>query len=54
MKKEKMAFLALCMGFFMVILDITIVNVALPTISNYFNSTLSQWNIIFKTYSDML
>ncbi len=43
--KRKQAFLALCLGFFMVILDITIVNVALPTIANYFNTQLSnlQW-----------
>lgn len=43
--KKTFAFAALCMGFFMVILDVTIVNVALPTIANYFNSTLSglQW-----------
>jgi len=43
--RKKLAFSALCMGFFMVILDVTIVNVALPTIANYFNSTLSglQW-----------
>jgi len=51
MKKEKMAFLALCMGFFMVILDITIVNVALPTISNYFNSTLSQLQWVVAGYT---
>lgn len=43
--RKKLAFSALCMGFFMVILDVTIVNVALPTIANYFESTLSglQW-----------
>jgi len=41
----KFAFSALCMGFFMVILDVTIVNVALPTIADYFHTTLSglQW-----------
>jgi DHA2 family methylenomycin A resistance protein-like MFS transporter len=33
------------MGFFMVILDVTIVNVALPTIADYFHATLAalQW-----------
>ena len=33
------------MGFFMVILDVTIVNVALPTIAFYFHTTLPglQW-----------
>ncbi|MBS0350164.1 MAG: MFS transporter [Proteobacteria bacterium] len=41
----KFAFCALCMGFFMVILDVTIVNVALPSIAYYFHTTLSglQW-----------
>ncbi len=45
LNRNKLAFSALCMGFFMVILDVTIVNVALPTIANYFNSTVSglQW-----------
>ena len=40
-----LTFSALCMGFFMVILDVTIVNVALPTMANYFHTTLSglQW-----------
>ncbi len=39
------AFAALCMGFFMVILDVTIVNVALPSIAKTLNTTLSglQW-----------
>ena len=43
--KVKLAFSALCMGFFMVILDVTIVNVALPTIAHYFHTHLSglQW-----------
>ena len=43
--KKTLAFSALCMGFFMVILDVTIVNVALPTIANYFKTHLSalQW-----------
>ncbi len=45
LNRTTLAFSALCMGFFMVILDVTIVNVALPTIANYFTSTLSglQW-----------
>lgn len=42
---DAFAFSALCMGFFMVILDVTIVNVALPTIAFYFHTTLPglQW-----------
>lgn len=42
---EKLAFSALCMGFFMIILDVTIVNVALPTMADYFHTKLSglQW-----------
>ncbi len=44
-KGRKLVFTALCMGFFMVILDVTIVNVALPTIAQYFKTTLAglQW-----------
>ncbi len=38
---NKLAFTALCMGFFMVILDVTIVNVALPTLAYYFTTTLT-------------
>lgn len=43
--RKGLAFSALCMGFFMVILDVTIVNVALPTIADYFHATLAalQW-----------
>lgn len=49
--KKKLVFSALCMGFFMVILDVTIVNVALPTVANYFHSTLSGLQWIVAGYS---
>jgi MFS transporter, DHA2 family, methylenomycin A resistance protein len=43
--KVRFAFSALGMGFFMVILDVTIVNVALPTIAYYFHTNVTglQW-----------
>lgn len=49
--KRKLAFSALCMGFFMIILDVTIVNVALPTIARYFNSTLSELQWVVAGYA---
>jgi len=49
--RKKLAFSALCMGFFMVILDVTIVNVALPTISHYFNTTLSKLQWVVAGYT---
>ncbi len=39
--KVRFAFSALCMGFFMIILDVTIVNVVLPTIAHYFHTHVS-------------
>lgn len=43
--QRKLAFMALCMGFFMVILDVTIVNVALPSIAQSIHTSISglQW-----------
>ena len=49
--KKKWAFLALCLGFFMVILDVTIVNVALPTIADYFQTTLPNLQWIVDGYT---
>ncbi len=49
--RRKLAFSALCMGFFMVILDVTIVNVALPTIAYYFHTTLSKLQWIVAGYT---
>ena len=49
--RKRLAFSALCMGFFMVILDVTIVNVALPTIAHYFNTTLSRLQWIVDGYT---
>ncbi|HVV68165.1 MAG TPA: MFS transporter [Gammaproteobacteria bacterium] len=47
----KQTFCALCMGFFMVILDVTIVNVALPSIAIYFNITLSRLQWVVDGYT---
>lgn len=49
--KKAIAFSALCMGFFMVILDVTIVNVALPSIAHYFNTTLSKLQWVVAGYT---
>lgn len=48
---KKLVFAALCMGFFMIILDVTIVNVALPTLANYFNAPLSRLQWIVDGYT---
>lgn len=42
---KKIALIALCLGFFMVIMDVTIINVALPTMALYLHATVSglQW-----------
>lgn len=50
-KKKTTAFYALCMGFFMVILDTTIVNVTLPSIANYFHTTLTHLQWVIGGYS---
>lgn len=50
-KREGLAFIALCMGFFMIILDVTIVNVALPTITSYFETTLSKLQWVVAGYT---
>ena len=49
--RKKLAFSALCMGFFMVILDVTIVNVALPTIANYFHTMLARLQWVVDGYT---
>lgn len=53
-QRRNVAFVALCLGFFAVILDVTIVNVALPAIQNAYGSTITdlQWvangyNLVF-------
>ena len=51
MQNKKLAFSALCMGFFMVILDVTIVNVALPTIANYFHAVLARLKWVVDGYT---
>ncbi len=53
MNRKNLAFTALCMGFFMVILDVTIVNVVLPTIAHALKTTLSglQWVVDGYTLS---
>ncbi len=50
-KKEGISFMALCMGFFMIILDVTIVNVALPVIASYFSTTLSKLQWVVDGYT---
>src|SRR6185312_2470494 len=44
-KNSYLPLIALCLGFFMVIIDVTIVNVALPTIQINLNASVSglQW-----------
>jgi MFS transporter, DHA2 family, methylenomycin A resistance protein len=51
--KNRIAFSSLCMGFFMVILDVTIVNVTLPTIATYFHANLSQLQWVVAGYTLM-
>src|SRR5580700_9240435 len=43
--KTYVPLIALCLGFFMVIIDVTIVNVALPSMQKSLNTTVSglQW-----------
>lgn len=50
-QKEGIRFIALCMGFFMIILDVTIVNVALPTIASYFDTTLPKLQWVVDGYT---
>lgn len=50
-KKENIGFIALCMGFFMIILDVTIVNVALPEIARYFDTTLPKLQWVVDGYT---
>ena len=52
-KKQNKVLFTVCLGFFMVILDATIVNVALPSIARGFNSNTSdlQWIMVGYTLS---
>jgi DHA2 family methylenomycin A resistance protein-like MFS transporter len=52
-KKQTIAFAALCMGFFMVILDVTIVNVTLPTLANYFATGITDMQWVVDGYTLM-
>ena len=52
-RQQTIAFTALCMGFFMVILDVTIVNVTLPTIARYFQTDLSNLQWVVDGYTLM-
>lgn len=49
-KKNVLAFIALSVATFLSILDSTIVNIALPTITNYFNSTVNDTSWISTIY----
>ncbi|MBW1606270.1 MFS transporter [Lactobacillus sp. Sy-1] len=49
--KKWYALIAVCLGFFMGLLDVTVVNVALPTIQSSFNSTFSQLQWIINAYT---
>ncbi|MEM9103267.1 MAG: MFS transporter [Pseudomonadota bacterium] len=53
MFNKTVAFSALCMGFFMVILDVTIVNVTLPTIASYFHAALASLQWVVDGYTLM-
>ncbi|UQS85979.1 MFS transporter (plasmid) [Nicoliella spurrieriana] len=50
-RKKWYALVAVCLGFFMGLLDVTVVNVALPTIQTSFNSTFSQLQWIINAYT---
>jgi len=52
-RKQQIALFILCLGFFMVILDATIVNVALPSIAHGLNTNISglQWIVAGYTLS---
>lgn len=41
-KQHKLIVLAMCLGTFIVMLDTTIMNIALPSIQNQFSVTLSD------------
>ncbi|CAI2687233.1 MFS transporter [Apilactobacillus apinorum] len=47
------ALVAVCLGFFMGLLDVTVVNVALPTIQSSFNSSFSQLQWVINAYTLM-
>ena len=47
------ALVAVCLGFFMGLLDVTVVNVALPTIQTSFNSSFSQLQWVINAYTLM-
>ncbi|MEJ6401146.1 MFS transporter [Nicoliella lavandulae] len=50
-RRKWFALIAVCLGFFMGLLDVTVVNVALPTIQTSFNSSFSQLQWIINAYT---
>lgn len=56
-KKRKniiLAFIAIILGFFMALLDTTIVNISLPQMSEYFNSSLNDITWVSNIYNIVL
>lgn len=51
MNRQSIGFIALCLGFFMVMVDVTIVNVALPNIANELSGTVSGLQWVVNAYT---
>ncbi|SQF39111.1 MDR permease [Streptococcus ferus] len=50
-KHHKLIVLAMCLGTFIVMLDTTIMNIALPSIQNQFSVTLSDLSLPLNAYT---
>ena len=50
-KHKFISFLAIILGFFMALLDTTIVNVTLPKMTNYFNTTMNHISWVVNGYN---
>ena len=50
-KKRLISFIAIILGFFMALLDTTIVNITLPAMTKYFNTTMNHISWVVNAYN---
>ena len=50
-KHQNISFIAIVLGFFMALLDTTVVNITLPKMTEYFNTTMDHISWVVNAYN---